>query len=115
MTLVVALQCRYGIVVGSDGQATLLASGHQVGQSVKKLYDIDGRIVWGAAGSTSMAQALEHVLGTAHPRPDLGDSRAVRDWVHSLVEAVHGRRAARPSCTRNSAPSVSATRSLSSR
>ncbi len=59
MTLVIAIACRDGIVLASDGQATCDAAGQPTRQPVRKLFDIGGRIAWGAAGSAGLQQTVE--------------------------------------------------------
>jgi proteasome beta subunit len=72
MTLVLAIRCRDGIVLASDGQATSEAAGQPTKRATRKLFDIGGRIAWGAAGSVGLHQALRERLGEfdglpAHP------------------------------------------------
>src|SRR5215212_5873575 len=62
MTLVLALRCRDGVVLASDGQATSEAAGQPTRQPVGKLFDVGGRIAWGAAGSVGLQQALADAL-----------------------------------------------------
>lgn len=95
MTLVLAIRCREGVVLASDGQATTDAAGQPTRQSVQKLFDLGGRIAWGAAGSVGLQQALaerfaaelEHVVAEPDPRAALVDAvipiqqRALRDFV----------------------------------
>jgi proteasome beta subunit len=95
MTLVLAIRCREGVVLASDGQATTDAAGQPTRLAVQKLFDLGGRIAWGAAGSVGLQQALaerlageaERVLDEADPRVALVDAvipiqqRALRDFV----------------------------------
>lgn len=95
MTLVLAIRCREGVVLASDGQATTDAAGQPTRLAVQKLFDLRGRIAWGAAGSVGLQQALaerladeaENVLAHPDPRPALADAvipiqqRALRDFV----------------------------------
>ena len=62
MTLVLALRCRDGIVLASDGQATSEAAGQPTKRATRKLFDIGGRIAWGAAGSVGLHQELRRRL-----------------------------------------------------
>ena len=62
MTLVLALRCRDGVVLASDGQATSEAAGQPTRQPVRKLFDLGGRIAWGASGSVGLQQALAEAL-----------------------------------------------------
>lgn len=63
MTLVLAIRCRDGIVLASDGQATSDALGQPTKHAVRKLYDVAGRVAWGAAGSIGLQQNLREELG----------------------------------------------------
>jgi 20S proteasome alpha/beta subunit len=95
MTLVLALRCRDGVVLASDGQATSDAAGQPTRQPVRKLFASGGRIAWGAAGSVGLQQALgerlaerdEALAAAEDPRPLLVEAlvpiqqRALRDYV----------------------------------
>ena len=58
MTLVLAIRCREGVVLASDGQATTDAAGQPTRQPVRKLFDLGGRIAWGGAGRVGLQQTL---------------------------------------------------------
>ena len=83
MTLVLAIRCREGVVLASDGQATTDAAGQPTRQPVQKLFELGGRIAWGAAGSVGLQQALEERLGGDRER-----LLAEPDPRAALVEAV---------------------------
>lgn len=54
MTVVLALSCRDGIVLASDSQETSGAT-----RTVqRKIWDVDGRVAWGAAGETALTERL---------------------------------------------------------
>ncbi len=96
MTLVLAIRCREGIVLASDGQATTTdVAGQPTRQPVRKLFTLGRRIAWGAAGSLGLAQTLaaelarreDELLCTPDPRAMLAriaipiQQRALRDFV----------------------------------
>ena len=95
MTLVLAIRCRVGVVLASDGQATTDAAGQPTRQEVQKLFDVGGRIGWGSAGSVGLQQALgerldaeaERLVADRDPRAALVETvipiqqRALRDFV----------------------------------
>ena len=95
MTLVLAIRCREGVVLASDGQATTDAAGQPTRQPVRKLFDLGGRIAWGGAGSVGLQQTLverleaqrERLAGEGDPRDALVEAvipiqqRALRDFV----------------------------------
>jgi proteasome beta subunit len=83
VTLVLAVRCRDGVVLASDGQATTDAAGQPTKQPTLKLFDVDGRIAWGAAGSVGLQQTLLDELRGADLRRHQGASlrRALADLV----------------------------------
>jgi proteasome beta subunit len=95
MTLVLAVRCREGVVLASDGQATTEAAGQPTRQPVRKLFSIGDRIAWGAAGSLGLQQTLaaelarreDELLGAPDPREALASAvipiqrRALDDFV----------------------------------
>ena len=56
MTLIIALKCRNGIVVASDGQATALSSGGPVRQKIQKIFQLGSNVIFGASGSVGTMQ-----------------------------------------------------------
>jgi proteasome beta subunit len=62
VTLVLALRCGDGVVLASDGQATAEAAGQPTRRPVRKLFDLGGRVAWGAAGSIGLQQTLGDAL-----------------------------------------------------
>lgn len=64
MTLVLAIRCREGVVLASDGQATTDAAGQPTRAPVRKLFDLHGRVAWGAAGSVGLQQTLREQLAS---------------------------------------------------
>jgi DNA-binding MarR family transcriptional regulator/20S proteasome alpha/beta subunit len=73
MTLVLALRCRDGIVLASDGQATTDAAGQPTRQPVRKLFDVGARVAWGTAGCIGLQQTLADELAAR------GDELAAED------------------------------------
>ena len=83
MTLVLAIRCRDGVVLASDGQATSEAAGQPTRQPQRKLFDLGGRIAWGASGSVGLQQALAEELAARERR-----LAGAEDPRETLVEAV---------------------------
>jgi proteasome beta subunit len=83
MTLVLAIRCRDGVVLASDGQATSEAVGQPTRRPVRKLFDVGGRIAWGAAGSLGLQQTLAVELDRRE-----GELLAAEDPREALVDAV---------------------------
>ena len=69
MTLVLALRCAGGAVLVSDGQATSDAAGQPTRAPMRKLFALDGRVAWGAAGSVGLQQTLREELSRLERRP----------------------------------------------
>jgi ATP-dependent protease HslVU (ClpYQ) peptidase subunit len=89
MTLVLALRCHEGVVIGSDGQATTDASGQPTRQPVRKLFALGRRIAWGAAGSVGLRQQLERAL--AQRRSEVLDAPDPRPLLTEVAIAVQRR------------------------
>lgn len=83
MTLVLALRCRGGVVLASDGQATSDAAGQPTRAPVRKLFDVGGRVAWGSAGSIGLQQTLHAELGALNGHSD--DAGRLRRRLASLV------------------------------
>ena len=86
MTLVLALRCRDGVVLASDGQATTDAAGQPTRQPVRKLFDLSGRVAWGAAGSIGLQQTLVDAL--AEREAELVATDSARRLRRRLTEIV---------------------------
>jgi 20S proteasome alpha/beta subunit len=83
MTLVLALCCRDGAVIASDGQATSDAAGQPTRAPMRKLFDTAEQIAWGAAGSVGLQQTLRRALAALDP--DALATDGLRDRLGSLV------------------------------
>jgi proteasome beta subunit len=93
MTLVLAVRCRDGVVLASDGQATSDAAGQPTRAVAEKLFALGDRVAWGAAGSVGLQQTLSAQLGAVNG--ETRDAEALRRLLASLViplqqEAVRG-------------------------
>jgi hypothetical protein len=63
LTLIIGIQCSDGVVIGSDGVATLGALGNQtVSQPIKKLSIIDGSVILGVSGPIGLGQRFHGEL-----------------------------------------------------
>ena len=66
MTLIVAIKCTDGVVVGADGAAPLGSLGQRtVRQPVKKLTILSNQIVVGVSGPVGLGQRITHKIGKA--------------------------------------------------
>jgi 20S proteasome alpha/beta subunit len=86
VTLVLALRCEAGIVLASDGQATAEAAGQPTRRPVRKLFDLGGRVAWGAAGSIGLQQTLAE--GLAEREHELVRGADAGDLRRELTELV---------------------------
>lgn len=83
MTLVLAIRCREGVVLASDGQMTADTAGQPTKTAARKLWDIGGRVAWGAAGSEGLQQTLRAEL--ANLNGQLREPEALRERLASIV------------------------------
>jgi ATP-dependent protease HslVU (ClpYQ) peptidase subunit len=75
------------VVLASDGQVTADTAGQPTRQPTRKLFDIGGRVAWGAAGSAGLQQTLVEEL--EHLNGSLGDAPArLREQLASTVIPV---------------------------
>jgi len=56
MTLIIALNCKNGIVMASDGQATVNSAGGPVRLPTQKIFPIGNQLLFGASGSVGTIQ-----------------------------------------------------------
>lgn len=56
MTLVIALACKNGITMASDGQATIVSSGGPVKTQTEKIFKINQNTLFGASGDVGAIQ-----------------------------------------------------------
>lgn len=59
MTLIIALACKNGIVMASDGQATGGSARGPIRVPVQKIYKINEHVLFGASGSVGVVQKTE--------------------------------------------------------
>jgi 20S proteasome alpha/beta subunit len=67
MTLILAIRFGDGVVLASDGQCTADTAGQPTRRPTRKLFDLGGRIAWGAAGSVGLQQTLRERLADVGP------------------------------------------------
>jgi 20S proteasome alpha/beta subunit len=93
MTLVLAIRCSEGIVLASDGQVTADTAGQPTKAASRKLFDVGGRLAWGAAGSAGLQQTLEAELAglNGHMR----DAESLRQRLAAIVIPIQQQALAR--------------------
>jgi len=56
MTLILAIKCKDGIVMASDGQATGISTGGPIRQKCKKIFKLSNNVLLGASGTFGVIQ-----------------------------------------------------------
>lgn len=62
MTLVIALNCKDGIVMASDGQATGGSSGGPIRHRIQKIFKLTDNVIFGASGSVGTIQRSREIV-----------------------------------------------------
>lgn len=93
MTLVLAIRCRDGVVLASDGQVTAETAGQPTRAAGRKLWDFGGRVAWGAAGCAGLQQTLRTELAGLNGQ--VREPEALRERLASIVIPVQQRAVAR--------------------
>jgi 20S proteasome alpha/beta subunit len=92
MTVVVAVRCQDGAVIGADSQATEIAS--QVKWPVTKLFQIgDQPIVWGASGQTAIIAEIKNELNGSLSNIDQSSDlhRTFQTLIQPVLSEQYGR------------------------
>lgn len=97
MTVVLAVKCAEGIVLGSDSQSTDTSGGniaHATRSTVQKLFPLGTHIAWGATGSGGVIQRFAHFCSTVDQKQlerPLEELRpALAGFQRQLQRQVHG-------------------------
>jgi len=81
MTLIIALACRDGIVMASDGQATGGSAGGPIRMPIQKIYPINDHVLFGASGSVGTIQRIRAVILSLSQELN-------KEWDFDLMEKV---------------------------
>lgn len=74
MTLIVGIKCKLGVVVASDGAATLgRIDGSTIRQEVKKLRIVRGKIIVGTSGPVGLGQRFAGEMEECYDNNELSD------------------------------------------
>lgn len=92
MTLIVALACTDGVVLGSDGQATTFSSGGPVKRSLSKIKKLGNNKLWAASGSVGMIQKILGALNSV-PEEIAAAPLSESQLAQTILETVHKIRA----------------------
>jgi len=80
MTLIIAIKCRDGVVIASDGMVTI----EDEFRKAKKLYKIGKHLIMGAAGNSGVIKRIvNHLNGLVH---DIKREKSIRKIESKLVE-----------------------------
>ncbi len=81
MTLIVALGCKDGIIMASDGQATGGSIGGPIRMPIQKIFKVNKNVLFGAAGSVGLIQrSRDHIY--------LFSEKLEEEWDYDLMEKV---------------------------
>lgn len=72
MTIVCALKCNNGIVVGSDGQASVNTSGGAIRHQIQKIYKVGEGTIFLASGTIGLIQKSMEIVKKYSKELDLG-------------------------------------------
>lgn len=81
MTLIIALACKDGIVMASDGQATGGSAGGPIRRPIRKIFKINNNVLFGASGSVGIIQKSRDVILTLSEELE-------KPWDFTLMERV---------------------------
>jgi len=88
MTLILALDCADGMILASDGQATIGTVGQPLKGPAEKIFCPWQNVAWGASGQVGVSQHVAHAMYETFPSPDafMGDN--AWDIRQKLVQTV---------------------------
>lgn len=88
MTLIVALSCKDGIVMASDGQLTLQSSGGPIKRPAKKIKQIGNSILWAGSGDLGFIQKIEKRLASLSEEAKKKSLEELRSIVVETIYAI---------------------------
>jgi hypothetical protein len=88
MTLILALDCADGIILASDGQATIGTAGQPLKGPIDKIFSPWQNVAWGSSGHVGVAQHVAHVMEQAFSSPDAFLNDTAWDIRQKLVQCV---------------------------
>jgi len=81
MTLIIALSCRDGIVMASDGQATGGSAGGPIRMPIQKIFKINEHVLFGAAGNVGIIQRSRDVIRSFSVKLE-------EEWDYQLMDEI---------------------------
>ena len=88
MTLIAALRCRDGLIIGSDSQETRGAAGRLLARSTRKIYAPRPGFLLAWAGAQDVAQGFGLRLARAHEISTNAERLDVKAKLHSIFTAL---------------------------
>jgi len=85
VTLIVALVCKDGIVMASDGQVTLQSSGGPVRQSAIKIKRFGKSILWSGSGRVAFIQRIEKALDSLPSKSKQSSIEKLRQEIIDII------------------------------
>ncbi len=90
MTLIAALRCRDGVIVGSDSHETRGARGRRLARPVQKVYEPRPGFLLGWAGAQDAAQSFALRLARGHGLAPDTDRLEIKTRLHTILDEVRG-------------------------
>ena len=88
MTLILGLECADGLLLASDGQATIGTTGQPLKGPIEKLFCAWNNVAWGGSGHVGIIQRVEQALCAKFPSPDDLDNKEIHVVRELLASAV---------------------------
>lgn len=89
MTLIIALACKDGIIMASDGQATGGSAGGPIRMAIQKIYSINNHLLFGAAGNVGVIQKSKSIISSLSQELDKELSSDIREKVRTSLFQVY--------------------------
>jgi hypothetical protein len=97
MTLIAALRCRDGVILGSDSQETRGPRGHRLARPTRKVYELRPGFLFAWAGAQDVAQGFALRLARVDGISPSDDRLAIKARLHAIFNdlradpAIEGR------------------------
>jgi len=89
MTLVIALNCKNGIIMASDGQATIGSSGGPVRVEAEKIFEVNDTTLFGASGTVGNIQKSLEIIRSIKDLEGDWNSAVMRNVKQQLFPIYH--------------------------
>jgi len=89
MTLVIALNCKNGIIMASDGQATIGSSGGPVRVGAEKIFSVNKTTLFGASGTVGNIQKSLEIIRNIKDLEGDWNSAVMHNVIRQLFPIYH--------------------------